>query len=289
MDIKRSLRLFCSLFLCLAFLPMSVGADFGPKPNVTVQVINAPDQLYYLDLLVYEEASEYDNLNGSRNELDPLLLSGLASYEAGGWYPALSYGTGLPLWGNVTGQAENGIMLHSFRYFGVPDSFRIVTACADGTVQATDEVYQKVTFQCTIVYDYAANSITASTPAWLCYVVQFLSTCIPTLLIEGLILLLFRFSLRNNWKVFLSTNIVTQLLLTVSLGSARIFYGTTSYFLFFIPAEIVVILLECGIYAGHLTGHSRGRRTVYAVCANVCSGACGLFTVRQIFSLIFRL
>ena len=45
---------------------------------------------------------------------------------------------------------------------------------------------------------------------------------IPTLVIEGVILLLFGFSLKKNWKAFLLVNIITQIFLTVTVGISLI-------------------------------------------------------------------
>lgn len=45
---RRGLLLF---LLAAALLTVPVFADFGPKPQLTVQVENAPEELYYLDIL----------------------------------------------------------------------------------------------------------------------------------------------------------------------------------------------------------------------------------------------
>ena len=48
---KRSV-LWCMLILALtALLTVPVRADTGPKPQLIVRVENAPQELYYLDLL----------------------------------------------------------------------------------------------------------------------------------------------------------------------------------------------------------------------------------------------
>ena len=48
----------CSfIFMILTFVfalcfPVTVLADMGPKPSLTIEVENAPDERYYLDLLM---------------------------------------------------------------------------------------------------------------------------------------------------------------------------------------------------------------------------------------------
>ena len=67
---KRICSLACALLLCLALLPVRASADMGPKPELTILVKNAPDGLYYLDLLIPEETrGSYDNLHGKPYDL----------------------------------------------------------------------------------------------------------------------------------------------------------------------------------------------------------------------------
>ena len=42
----------CIAAFLLAVLPVSASADMGPKPQITIQVQNAPDGDYYVDLLI---------------------------------------------------------------------------------------------------------------------------------------------------------------------------------------------------------------------------------------------
>lgn len=65
--------------------------------------------------------------------------------------------------------------------------------------------------------DYATNQAKAPS-IWLSYLIQFLTTCILTLIIEGIILILFGYKLKENYKVFLVVNIITQIALTMTLG-----------------------------------------------------------------------
>ena len=48
----------CIAAFLLAVLPVSASADMGPKPQITIQVQNAPDGDYYVDLLVPGEVPE---------------------------------------------------------------------------------------------------------------------------------------------------------------------------------------------------------------------------------------
>lgn len=48
----------CIAAFLLAVLPVSASADSGPKPQITIQVQNAPDGDYYVDLLIPGEVPE---------------------------------------------------------------------------------------------------------------------------------------------------------------------------------------------------------------------------------------
>jgi hypothetical protein len=60
------------------------------------------------------------------------------------------------------------------------------------------------------------------------------------------------------------------------------------YYTFF-PVELIIVLVECLACRRFLEGFGKGRRTVYAVCANVASCAFGLLTAGPLFSFISRL
>ncbi|MEI3306787.1 MAG: hypothetical protein V8R40_12695 [Dysosmobacter sp.] len=100
------------------------------------------------------------------------------------------------------------------------------------------------------------------------YVLQFLSTLLPTLVIEGVLLLLFGFSWKQNRKPFLLVNLVTQGALALYFSMTAVQSGVSFwYFFLLIPAEIVIAFVEAGLYTRLLTG-SRRRAFAYGVTAN---------------------
>ena len=95
---RHLLALLVCVLLCLMVLPGTASADSGPKPAVTITVVNAPAGEYYLDLLVTDPG---DHANIDPADYDPNLLQGLRDWEVDGWYPALAGGTSVPLFGNT--------------------------------------------------------------------------------------------------------------------------------------------------------------------------------------------
>lgn len=271
--------------VCMFSCTVIVHADLGPKDQLTVYVKNPPNELYYLDLLT-QDTNTYDNFynEGERESLNQDMLSLLYSHESEGWKPALVEGTGAPMWGSLVGEPDRDEMIHTFGYVGVPDTYRIIIVTESGKVSVSD-VYTRKALQSSISYDYHSGKATIP-HIWLSYIIQFLTTCIPTLIIEGMILLLFGFKFKENYKVLLLVNLSTQVVLTFTLGAALIQSGPfTAYFTQF-PIEIVILIVETFLYRMYLKGKSIGRRSAYGVTANIVSWAAGFFLLSYQYQLL---
>lgn len=81
---RAPLRAFVYALLTSLALTTFALADFGPKPQLTVRVENAPQELYYLDLLAEgdwdaEDTDSDDGIErsyyGKEDTLDPDLLA----------------------------------------------------------------------------------------------------------------------------------------------------------------------------------------------------------------------
>lgn len=277
---KRLLRAVPCLLLCLILLAATASADMGPKQSVTITVVNAPEGVYYLDLLHRED---WDYSNVDLEDYDPALIEGLRHWEAEGWYPALVRGTNLPLFGDLTPGADG---THTFSYVGLPDTFRIAVSSAGGA-QATAEPFTRTVFHTELVYDYESNTITRSTSTVGYYLTQFLSTFIPTLVVEGILLWLFGFRSRRSVVVFLIVNLVTQAALHILVGSAILSVGAHYlYYLMLLPVEVLILLVEAIVYRFLLRDQKPGRRVGYAICANLASYAAGFLPLHLIAQLL---
>ena len=283
---KRSVRYALVLALSAFWLTVSAFADFGPKPQLTITVENPPEEVYYLDLLEEETGNRYDLYENLTEEdlaqLDPALYQALLSAVPEGWHACLAQGTGVPMWGSLTG--EDGI--HSFHYVGVPEEYRVLVVTAGGECWISQPA-SRGALQTSARLDWE-RKILSVPPVWLSYVVQFLCTCLATLAIEGLLLLAFGLWRRENLPVFLLTNLVTQMGLTAAAGNALIQHGTISYWLIFLPAELFITVVEALFYRRHLQGGTPRRRVLYGLCANLCSAAAGVLFTGWLFSFVNR-
>ena len=276
-------RVFPVLLLCLLCLVPTAYADIGPKPEVTITVVNAPEGVLYLDLLAQGEPTDqpYSNSNG---ECDPALLDNLRSLEGDGWVLAYTTGTkGPPVFGDVRPR-EDGTW--RFSYVGLPESFRVAAATADEAKAA--EVSYTRDFVDNIVYDWQANTVREATPPPLRFLVRLAATLIPTLLSEGALFWLFGFRDRRGWLVFLAVNTATQVGLHLAVGSIlpQAGWHFLNYTLTILIPELIVWVAEAAAYAFLLREHSRGRRVGYAFAANFASFVLGYFPLHLLYDLL---
>lgn len=266
---------FWTLVFCFPVM-----ADMGPKPELNITVINFPAEEYYLDLLIEGGATDhlYQNLNNSLDEIDPVLIELLKQNRENGWHLGITDGTNIPMSGNLIGEEKDGKIFHHFGYVGVPNSFKIIVVTKDGTVKISDQ-YDRKSFVSNMVYDFHENTLRTRSPITLAYLLQFMTTCIPTLLIEGILLLAFGFFGKKNWTIFLWANLMTQVFLTVTLGTALIRSGLLAAMLVQIPVELGILVVETIVYNFLLEGRSRGRRIGYGITANLCTWVLGFFMI----------
>lgn len=281
---------FVAAAVCFILLfSLSVFADFGPKPGTSIVIENPPDGIYYLDLLIEDGESDwYSNL--TEEEMASCREDMLAVLEAlseryDGWHTALVDGTVVPLFGSLVGTAGKNGNVHTFRYYGVPDTYRIVVVTEDLQVY-TSEVFHKTIFQETVSVrldssEASGNVITVTkTPSQtVLYLKQFALTLLPTLLIEFLFLLLFKIPIKRNIAAFLGVNVATQLLLTVIMTRTLISSGLLSAYFLLAPVKLVILAIEAAAYAFLLRDVTRPRRIAYAVVANLVSAALGYWLI----------
>lgn len=301
---RAPLRAFvCALLTSLALTTFAF-ADFGPKPQLTVRVENAPQELYYLDLLAEgdwdaEDTDSDDGIErsyyGKEDTLDPDLLALLRENVPEGWHACVAQGTtGAPIYGELYAESTDasGNDLHVFAYHGVPSTYRIILVTESGKVWVSEALERRV-LQSSVIVHWAdgTENTTVTVPSTVTgYLLQFLATLVPTLLIEGILLLLFQYSWKWNWKTFLLVNVLTQGLLAVASSSVTAHSGVSAWYLFcfFLPAELVVMLVEVFLYSGRglLTGHSKGRAALYAVTANFASAFLGYYLAEPVWRLV---
>ncbi len=277
-----------ALLLCAVLFTAPIYADMGPKDSLTVYLENPPEELYYLDLL-YKTDREQTCSNLTEDELTSLNADMLTAVRENKFAltAALVDGTGIPTFGSLIGQADGLRMIHTFGYYGLPDTYRIIIVTESGKVHVSEEFTRKA-MQSSISYDYRSGTAEIP-PLWQQYILQFLYTFLMTLLLEGALLLLFRFSLRKEGGIFLLVNLVTQTAMTVLVGHAMIHGGTVHAILRLLICEPFIMAAESAAYAFLFRTHSRGRRIACGICSNLVSWIAGLLSCNMLYSLIVRI
>ena len=176
--------------------------------------------------------------------------------------------------------------VHIFGYHGVPDTYRILMVTKSGQVFLSG-VCARTVLQSSATVDWAAKTVTRP-PTWVGYVLQFLATFVPTILVEGILLLLFGYGTqRRNWLRFLTVNLLTQGTLALAMAYSAMQHGVTGWSLLpFILMEILITIGEAALYSHLLTGHSRGRAVLYGLAANLCSALLGLHLAEPVWKFV---
>lgn len=275
--ITRIVRALALLCLAAALLGTTALADTGPKPSLTVRLLNAPDEPYYLDLLA--PGGGGNGLSGQElAELDQDMLAELIGSVPEGWHACITQGGNVPIFGELT--SDDGV--HYFSYLGVPDTYRILVVTRSGEIWSSNTLERKV-LQGSVTVDWETKQ-TLQPKVWVGYVLQFLSTLLPTLIIEFALLLLFRFDLRQNFVTFLWVNLLTQGLLALFTSVQALNNGVSSWFVFwFIPLELVIALAEAVLYMKLLRGHTPLRAFAYGMTANAASALIGWYCLGTVW------
>lgn len=291
---KRSLRILVLSCLTAVLLTAPAFADMGPKAQLTVKVENAPAELYYLDILA--EGEPVDRTTSSTDDFekemakmgvtDTKLYYDLMGKIPAGWHGCISQGTdGPPVSGKLTGEPENGQMIHTFGYHP-PQTYRLLLLTQSGE-SFLSYVLRREVLQSSVTVDWADKTVSVP-PAWVGYLLQFLATFVPTLLVEGLLLVLFGFGRqRRNWLCFAAVNLITQGALALLMANNTMNHGVTGWSLLpFVMLEIVISLGEALLYARLLRGQSRGQAAAYGLAANVCSAVLGVYLAEPVWRFI---
>lgn len=276
----RRAGLWLWLFLLTAALLTGRAYANSSLPGyfLTVQVLNCPAEPYWLCLLVPDAetarkypAEDLPHYEPQPEDLPAELRQAAAEHAPEGWH--------LSWMDDNAFQHEEGPgseMRHHVNL--LTRKFRLLVLTRSGECWVSPPLRRTVA-ETYVSVDWAAKT-THTPPAWIAYYFNILSTVLPTLLIEGLVLLLFLYDIRKNWEVFLRVNLATQGFLWVVVGGLSAYsfnMGSLALIvvlLFF--AEPVITAIEAINYAKRLVGGTPLRAVLYAVTANAASFFFGL-------------
>lgn len=269
------------LLLLILLIPTILYADIGPKPSLDILVKGIDSEEYYLDLLVKQDnVTDYFDASNYKD------IDRLKSYkDKEGYHPALVVGTKVPVFGKLTykEKLKDGY-LHSFSYIGVPSEFKIVILTSDNKLIVSDNVERKL-FNSKMEFDLtkenleqdilqSAGEVREIFPT--SYIIKnILLRIVICLFIEIFIALIFGFKKLSSYKVIFKLNILTQIILNVGIQVASLFHGLLASIFIYIILEIFILIFESKYYINNISEHSKKRRLIYAILANVISFLAG--------------
>ena len=277
---RAHLRRFLLIITAAMLLTVTAFADFGPKPQLVVKLKNAPEERYYLDLLA-EGSAPAEGFPGELTPYDSMYDTFVAAIPEG-WHACVAQGTGgAPIWGKLTG--ENGI--HSFGYHGVPRTYRILIVTKSGETWVS-EPHTRTVLQSSVTVNWASRLV-YSPPVFIGYLLQFLSTFVPTILLEGILLALFGMISTRNLSRFLLVNFLTQGALAVYCSITFLEQGFHILMLApFLMIECLITVAELILYRRCFREFTLRRIFFYTISANALSAAAGWFLAEPVWRFV---
>ena len=264
-------------FMCVTLFARTVSADTGPKRSITINIINPPDEPYYIAILrqgnmpYSESMGEYVD----DSDEDAWIINKIYSYNEDG-YVMFSYGGGAPsVESSEKDIKDKGYVKYNYM---VPTTFKVIVVTKSGEVTVSDEITSKA-FYADFQYDYSQNTIKE-----IYYEAKFSENLAinslfffgVTLVTEGIVLLCFGLFRKKNLLRFFIVNVITQVLLFAFNLTSKLYEPMwQKYLLFWVIVEAVITVIETLLYCKKLVKKdgtvSVGRNIAYAVTANVIS------------------
>jgi hypothetical protein len=290
---KKLLFLLLFILSTTGFI-ISVKADMGPKPITTVEIIGF-DQPYSFDLL-YKTDKEINILTESEiiNQVEnyyylddfPEELNGFVDND--GFHSYTLY-RGIPH--HISFEEPNKYIAG---YFSPPDVFKIALVLESGEM-IVSEIVHKTLFEANFIFDLSNFSLDTATPIIIDGItvyeldnsvteiipvgnafLQFFLTALVTILIEVLILFIFRYNTWQSYKLVIIVNAITQTLLYASMVLGYLAGSFFGYIGVLIIGELIVFILEIIIYQKLLKERSKSLGLIYTLTANLISLVIGL-------------
>ncbi len=240
------LTLFCAVLL----LPTSAYADMGPKPSVQVTFENMGSELCYATLLSKEPSTgPFSVWDGNEEHID------MYGSDEKIWRAFVEYNDSDGYYFLQWVQQCNETKKIAWTYYP-PQKFKILLYYPDSGAFVSSEICEGYAFDSYFSVNMEGINIgstqrTLSVDKNYDYGGEILALAVRiviTVLIEIGFALLFRLREKKVFLTVLFTNVITQILLNVSLNLIDFFLGSLSlYFLFFL-LEFAVFVLEFVVY-----------------------------------------
>ena len=268
---KKLLALVLAISLGLV-LSLGAFADTGPKPSVRIRLKNLPDGRVYGTLLSEKESTgPYSYDPGFTPQewyevTDAEIWRAFQSYEDPDGFYFLN-----ELWDCSDGSLD-------WTYYP-PNTFKLLLYFPDTGEWLSSDVCGSYAFASYFTVDLSAEGGLALERSY-DYggeILGLIGRIAVTLLIEGLIALIFGYRARRVLALIVLVNLATQAALNIALNLAAYFYGR--WLLLVIVGELAVTFVEAVVYRRELPRRGAGspsEAVSYAILANLASAMAGL-------------
>lgn len=286
---KQKLLRFVVCLMMLSVCAIPVSADIGPKPSVVITFEGLEGQTYYATLLSKREVyGPWNPENEWRDAYGPETVDqAFRDYEDPDGYYFQGYfqdctQTQVFSWGYYPPQ-EFKVLLYfpdSGEFRGSPGSFE---------QYAFDSYYDAKTVESEVLMQGQEKPVTVKQVflkkdypyGW--ELVSLACRCVATIGVELLLGWLFLFRGKQLFRLICVTNVTTQVLLNLALNYLNYQRGYYAFVAWYILLELMVFLLEAGIYWWYLRRHPQEQKlhpVLYALCANAVSFGVGMAVSR---------
>lgn len=283
----KLLIIFILIFCIINIFSNKVQADLGPKPSITIKIKNINSDNYIIDLFVdsksneiYRDENKYASATSSefktakrknitKEQADKLLYS--LNYD--GWVSASTRDSFL--WGDCMGNSSHE---HYFRYFGVPETYKILIINNDtGEIKLSKKIERR-DFNSVVTIDARTMKVNQN------YTFNFseiIESIIITCVIEVFVALIMNI---KHTKQIILVNLLTQ----IGIQSLRLL-NFSNYLLSFIIAELLVFFIEYLIYKKLFKDIEQKKIIIYTIIANLTTAMLTFYYNTEIFVILIIL
>lgn len=273
---KTLLAFLACLFAAVFVLPLTVSADMGPKPSVTVTVEGADGRDFYGTLLSERSStgpqSAYDperhgpSYQYSEGYGDEEVFRQFIEYEDPDGYYFLQ----------ICWPCE-GTDTFAWTYYP-PQRFKVLLYFPDTGEFVSSGVCERYAFDSYFTASLTGEGLAVrSSYEYRWEIFSLLARILLTIAAELLVALLFRFRGKRTFHTFIWVNVVTQVLLNVGLNLINYYGGQLAFTVFYVLLELAVFVAEGILFTLLLRkGQKVWKLWLYALAANACSFALGL-------------
>ena len=264
---KKIFSILLSSFLILNLFPYTLKADMGPKPSVTVTVEGLDsNKTYYMSLLTDDDSyGPWNRLTEDMIDQNNPAEVAFLNYKDSDGYASLDY------------YQKIGGNKCSWSYYP-PYKFKIAIYCVEDDSMLVSDIFSRTAFESCFLANYGPTLTVEEQDNSGTVMLHGILRALVTIVVELGLALLFKYREKKQIVIIIITNLITQLLLNLFLASTIYYGGALVWMIMFVIGELLVLIIEEIVYMISFRKMGKGKAFLYALLANVISGALTFFS-----------